>query len=961
MSSQETSPLLLPEILLHVYSYLDDPTLNTCARVSHLWRRWSLHHRSASAFVPSSDILDTFARRVVQDDSSDEEKEAEEEETKDTTTEGQERRSGSQFNKPTATTSSQPLCLQELLQRGAEVRSLTIGDRWNGGKPRMRPDQSAHHWLSVIPPRLTNLDHIGFRLYSPEQFWADAHLRSLVMGGLLEQNPRIRSLEYSTYRAPGFSTLVDLLLKHPLQHLKRLDIQSRVTSEGFAELFVALILRDGRQLQKRRAASSAAARSLLKEPEPQTEPQIEPQIEPPTETESELESESGAESEFEQEQEPTTYTLSDELLAQLQEEHEGELAIQGATEYSEEEMLLMEALAGHGPREQGRWLERQYNRLDADTRKSLEKFPSLDLDELVIRNIGPTNATRHLFDMFLRHCYLENRLECEQTTLRRLTLLNFDLRHYLYNIRSQQQDPDVENEEGGLPVDQPILTHLCQRFPWLEHLCVSPDPFKIREPLSEPIRKRIRDTYSDLDSGGHVLIPESGEVGEYIARICPNLKAIDFSHHREIPRRDWEMLLGGLGPQLESVVAWDVDDLGPRELLHLVPPSPAIINTFGNNHRYQSWVGLQELDISANPKLGSAVPMFLKYVPTLRILRALGVPVNGSRLVGYDWVCTDLELLSINIFIPMATFTPKITWIWNLERDGWDVLPDPDDGQVNLSVLLTSEGEAITSLSTGEEQGVEDMDFEEEDHQEQERVKGSHFDYSDSEDSDSDQGDVIGKAKEEDEAYLSWRAKEDKRIEATTTYSTQVQRQICQQLGRLVKLRELTLEGYQTNHNDKDDMFIDCLHLTLATGLDYLRPLRKNLKKLVVYQLDEELCGRAEMEWIAQNWVNYANGPWQEGYRNWKAAKGKPVQSPLEMIQEMPWGPSKDPLLPAAVFKELIGVGVWGKEQEGSRSESRANGNLAWLKRQCPELVVVKEDTSEPKVRSTFDLYYFAL
>ncbi|KAK3833087.1 MAG: hypothetical protein JOS17DRAFT_741487 [Linnemannia elongata] len=960
MSSQENSPLSLPEILLHVYSYLDDPTLITCAHVSHFWRRWSLHHRSASAFVPSSDILNTFARLVVQVDSSDEEKETEEEETKDTTIEDQEHWSGSPFNTPAATITTGPLCLRELLQRGTEVRSLTIGDRWNGGRPRMRPDQSAFHLSSVIPPHLTNLDHIGFRLYSPEQFWADAHIRTLVMDELLEQNPRIRSIEYSTYKAPGLSTLVDLLLKHPLQHLRRLDIQSRVTIGGFAELFVALILRDRNQLQHRRAMSSAAAGSLPKEPEPQTEPQIEHQIEPLADTESELEPESGSESEFEQEQEPTTYTLSDELLALLQGEHEEEVAMQGAAEYPQE-MLLMEALTDHGPREQGLWLERQYNRLDADTRKRLERFPSLDLEELVIRNIGPTNATRHLFDMFLRHCYLENRLECSHLALRRLTLLNFDLRHYLYNIRSQQEDPDVANEDGSLPLDQPILTHLCQRFTRLEHLCVSPDPSKIREPLSEPIRERIRVTYPDLDSGGHILIPESGEIGEDIARICPNLKSIDFSHHREIPRYDWEMLLEGLAPQLESVVAWDVDDLGPRELLQLVPPSPAIINTFGNNHRYQSWAGLQELDISANPKLGSAVPMFLKYVPTLRILRALGVPVNGSRLVGYDWVCADLELLSINIFIPMATFKPKITWIWNLERNGWDVLPDPDDGHVNLSVLLTSEGEAITSLSTGEEQEVEDMDVEEEGRHEQERIKGSQFDYSDSEDSDSDQRDVVGKAKEEDEAYLRWRAKEDKRIELTTTYSIQVQRQICQQLGRLVKLRELTLEGYRSDHNDKDNMFIDCLHLTLATGLDYLRPLRKNLKKLVVYQLDEELCGRAEVEWIAQNWVNYANGPWQEGYRNWKAAKGKPVQAPLEMIQERPWGPSEDPILPAAALKELLGIGVWGKEQRSSRSESRANGNLSWLKRQCPELVVVKEDTSEPKVRSTFDLYYFAL
>jgi hypothetical protein len=454
-------------------------------------------------------------------------------------------------------------------------------------------------------------------------------------------------------------------------------------------------------------------------------------------------------------------------------------------------------------------------------------------------------------------------------------------------------------------------------------------------------------------------------IGEDIARLAPNLKAIDFSHHREIPSSDWEMLLGSLCGQLESVVAWNVDDLGPRELLELVPPSPAIITTFGRDLPFQGWVGLQELDVSANPKLGSAVPMFLKYVPTLRILRALGVPINGSRLVGYDWVCTGLEVLSINIFIPASTFKPKITWIWNLDRDGWDVLPDPEDGLVDLSVLLTSEGEKITSLATDvQQQDVEDMDVEAEEQQEQEHAKSSLFDYSDSEESDSDLKDVDGKTRktrEEDEAYQRWRAKEDKRIEATTTYSTQIQRQICQQLGRMTKLRELTLEGYQSDHGDKEANFIDCLRLTLETGLDYLRPLRKNLEKLVVYQLDEELCGRAEMEWIAQNWVNYANGPWQKAYRDWKAAKGKPVLSSLELIQEMPWGLAEDPLLPAAAFKELIGIGVRGMESGGRRSESRANGNVSWLQRQCPKLVVVKEDASLPKVRSTFNSYYFAL
>ncbi|KAG0288326.1 hypothetical protein BGZ96_007882 [Linnemannia gamsii] len=961
MPSQESSPFSIPEILLHVYSHLDEPALHTCARVSHFWRRWSLHHRSASAFVPSCEILDTFARRVVQDDSSDEEEEMEEEEAKNVTTVGQEHSSGSYIDQ-------RPNCLQELTQRGPEVRSLTIGNRWNGGRPRMRANSSAYHWTTVIPPNLNNLQHIGFRLYSPEQFWAEENLRTQVMYGLLEQNPQVRSLEYSSYRAPRFSTLIDLLYRHPLQHLKRLDIQSRVTSEGFAELFVALIMRDRLQVQQRKAVSAINAGSLPKEPEAQKDPQIEPQTEPHTgvqiepEQDSEPESGSGSGSESEPEQEPTTFILSAELLAELQAE-DGEFAMPEVSEDSEEEVIVTRSYSNYGRKDKRRWLKRQYDGLDSATRRSLDKLPSLDLEELVIRNIGPINATRHLFDTFLRHCYHENRNRCQQSTLRRLTLLNFDLRHYLYNIRSRQREPDVD--DGDPQVDYPILVHLCQRFQKLEYLCVSPDPSKIREPLPEPVRDRIRDTYPDLDNGGHIFIPARGMTGDDIVRLAPNLKAIDFSHHREMPSDDWDILLGNLCGQLESVVAWDVDDLGPRELLELVPPSPAIIATFRDGLRFQGWVGLQELDVSANPKLGSAVPMFLKYVPTLRILRALGVPINGSRLVEYDWVCTGLEVLSINIFIPAATFQPKITWIWNLDRDGWDVMPDPEDGQVDLSILLTSEGEKITGLAMGEQQqDLEDVDVGEQDKQGQEHVKSSCFDYSDSGESDSDLIDVDGKtrkAREEDEAYQRWRAKEDKRIEATTTYSTQIQRQICQQLGRMTELRQLTLEGYHSDHGDKEANFIDCLHLTLESGLDYLRPLRKNLEKLVVYQLDEELCGRAEMEWIAQNWVNYANGPWQKGYREWKAAKGKPVLTNLELIQEMPWGPAEDPLIPAAAFKELLGIGVRGVACGGRRSESRANGNVAWLQRQCPRLVVVKEDASQPKVRSTFDPYYFAL
>ncbi|KAG0276310.1 hypothetical protein BGZ95_007703 [Linnemannia exigua] len=995
MSPQESSPFTIPEILLHVYTHLDTAALITCAQVSHFWRRWSLHHMSASAFVPSSDILGTFARQALfQDDSSsssDGAEDSEDEGAKDDPT--------ASTNMTLSAPSLKPYCLEELVQRGSEIRSLTIGDRWNGGKPRMRATPTGPQWSAAVPPNLTLLEHIGFRLFSPELFWADERIRTRVMNDLVEQNPQLRSLEYSIFKAPWFSPLLDILLDHPLQHLKRLEVQSRMTGEDFGALFTALIMRSGCQEIRRRRASP-------------------PDGSPPDTPKVESDSESTSESEQEQEQGPS-HPLAVALLPQLQEDSEMQPAFEESGESGTEEPISSGVSESEGEEDEDeedeeeededeenedgdgelyddeweddeddaasesneapftftndwrdlefepnlRWLEWQYSLLDRETRAKLTVLPNLDLEELVIRNIGPMNATKHLFDNFLRQCYLENGLKCMLPSVRSLTIQNFDLRHYLYNIHPRDRNPDLSGPEFAL--DIPILVHLCQRFPNLETLRVAPDPAKLREPLHLPIQYRIRDIYQDLDSGGHVMVPENGIIGMDIPRICPNLKDIDFSHQREITDTDWDMILMRLRHQLESVAAWNVSDLGPRELLSLVPPSPAIIDTFGTSgHLSQRWSGLQELDISANPKLGSAVHMLFKYVPTLRILRALGVPVNGTRLVGFDWVCKDLELLSINIFIPSANFKPKITWVWNMNRDGWDVLPDPVDGPANMSVLLTEEGEPASSLLAAGDEGADDMGPELQSQQRQERrsIRTSHFDYSDSE--DSDDGGAEGKttkSREDDEAYQRWRANEDKKIEATTAHSVRIQQQICQQLGRLTKLRELTLEGYQSDLEDQEGQFMDCLHLTLKTGLDYLRPLRKNLEKLVVNQLDEELCGRAEMEWIAQNWVNYADGVWQKKYMEWKASKGKPIDElSQDLLHEMPRG-AKDPLLPSPTFKKLIGMGVRRKDGGRGRSERRANGNVAWLQRQCPRLEVVKEDADHPKVRSNFDPYFMTL
>lgn len=96
--------------------------------------------------------------------------------------------------------------------------------------------------------------------------------------------------------------------------------------------------------------------------------------------------------------------------------------------------------------------------------------------------------------------------------------------------------------------------------------------------------------------------------------------------------------------------------------MQLAPPTPAIIQAlYDGSHPFQAWAGLQELDISATPTVGNTIHMFLKCIPTLRVLRALGVLVNATNLVGFDWACKNLEVLAINIVVPRANLATRST------------------------------------------------------------------------------------------------------------------------------------------------------------------------------------------------------------------------------------------------------------------------------------------------------------
>lgn len=590
----------------------------------------------------------------------------------------------------------------------------------------------------------------------------------------------------------------------------------------------------------------------------------------------------------------------------------------------------------------------------------LRMMPNWNLEELTIKNANPIKNDIP-FHGFLRNVLFDESAPIYKLSLRSLTLEGFDMRQYAA----------WDDEPGEI---KSVLYHLFQRLPLLERVRISPDHTKIREPSPLPVREIIRATCFQLSHQGWLSPP--WRLSQKLKLFCPHLRAIDLSHQRELDDIHWEDLLKRYAPQLESLVCWSVSRMDCSALRHLVPASPGVVLKKGP-HPSQKWAGLQELDISANRKCASVVHLFLKYVPTLRILRALGVPVDGAGLLGSDWACKDMEVLAINIMVPTRVRARVLNpWCWNNSSHEWDSTPQvKGKSKADLRKWLTGGGKSILGVSKKLESSDQPrmgryVDAESEESEDEYCYSAELWEMRVS-------SDAI-KARErkreriwdsnhvtlEDEKFLRWCKQQDTLEEEAHSeamaqwrrrkngikaekdrrnkeYNTQTQQLLCQQLGRLVKLKELTLEGpYYPGGARKKSAKFDCLHLTLETGLDYLRPLQANLEKLVVYRLGEGLSGGAEVEWIAKNWVHHRDPVWQHTFDTWDR------QSYLEIPDEDEGG--NRVRNPPSKFRQLIGVHT--QKREGLDAASAA-GNIAWLEYYCPELVVVRDKTKAPTAK----------
>ncbi|KAF9560538.1 hypothetical protein EC968_006125 [Mortierella alpina] len=581
--------------------------------------------------------------------------------------------------------------------------------------------------------------------------------------------------------------------------------------------------------------------------------------------------------------------------------------------------------------------------------------------------------------------------------IRSLTLLDFIFCREVPEDPELETDPLTDTPAGGF---DPKL-YFMQQCPNLERLRISYDLSPVAQPCERSFSESVLTLIPELEDVSHWMEAPANFVEEMV-KACPKLKAIDLGGNVDLSGTQWEEMMGVYGRQLESLVVWGAVNFAEEALLRLLesPPRPSNTNTiiaealprgFGATSR------LTELDISWTGGVEICAWLVFSTLPCLKHFKARQVPLDAARLVGYDWVCKDLETLAIQVLVPMQKWPLEPVWVGGrIVEPG---LPKENCGRDTKTPLSERDQISETSTSAGSKPSDNDNDADDDDdgyaekpmskrirvqEMDKERKKAkkarkdrkrsterkdkkerkrsaegkdskearrerkerrkskessklskkrTHCQRSDDEDSNSDleaQADASS-AREQSKSTSSVSYKGVKDSEPPRPYHIQIQVDLCEQLGRLHRLRELTLEGQRDFwYHDRE---WDCMQLTLKTGLDRLEGLQNSLERLVVYQLQEELAGEKEVEWIAQHWVHHQNPAWQQDYRRLRQAFNDTLDDDEEEIADDLWRPEPK-------FKELLGVRVSGKFLFSSAP--RSNSNLAWLKQECPRLRIEK-------------------
>ncbi|KAG0012827.1 hypothetical protein BGZ81_001356 [Podila clonocystis] len=540
------------------------------------------------------------------------------------------------------------------------------------------------------------------------------------------------------------------------------------------------------------------------------------------------------------------------------------------------------------------------------------------LDELMVQ-VPKFESTLHI---------LADPKLCKTDTvpIRSLSLLNFDQRNY-------QQDTGDEQDDTTDDVLLPFL----RRFPDLEHLSLAVEidegsskmlPIEYTKPVAG-ILEEIGYSYSDAES-----VPLTENLGEELFKCCPKITSLAFGPHTLLTLEQVASLSKAYAAQLQSYIMWGI--------LH---ESESLLYMLTVQCLYKS--PLVELDISGcGRQLGEAAWVVFRTLPNLRHFRALGVPLHAQQLVGYDWVCAKLETLAIAVLVPrrMASLAEALEAIEYDSSAAYLALQE-----LGISGAVPSEEEVcVDDRVRGRKRkkaGKEGREKEKEGKKDKERKKNhkernekskkrkrKHDSDVDNEKEDESVGSLPRVREPSHEARLSDVRETSSSAEHPcdrlkrhrTDFCAELQVMVCEQLGRLSRLRVLTLEGDEEVYSSLERVDWTCLSLTLDTGLDRLAPLQSSLETLSVYNLAEKIChGREEVEWISRNWVHHQD---------------------VEEVNDA----GHKILRPSPPFKNLLGVSV-----QGEMSTAMIHLNVAWLKDECPKLTI---KTHQPRVDVENDL-----
>ncbi|KAG0304838.1 hypothetical protein BGZ98_004961 [Dissophora globulifera] len=473
------------------------------------------------------------------------------------------------------------------------------------------------------------------------------------------------------------------------------------------------------------------------------------------------------------------------------------------------------------------------------------------LETLYLRNIQPITAKQCRTPFF--QLWPQEEPKTTLGYLTSLTILDF---HTGCCFSGSEIEPANWRDYESI---DPLLAIL-RLCPYLTHLRVSYNISLASQPSPFGFTQTVRTLYPH-----HHDAEWSNVSDDYIskfAKLVPELSDIDFGMRPHFDQIVWKRLMLRYRWQLKALSVWSALEFDAHVLTLLIGPPQGHPDRVKRPHR------LTKLDINGLDATAKSAWLVFQQIPTLLDFSARDVPLDATRLIGYDWVCTSLQTLAIYVAIPKKPAEEETAWTWDESRRKW---------RENYDISCD-----VTTLD------------------------------------------------EQDQQH---------------DYSTRLQIQVCEQLGRLTNLRKLTLEGGAAREDDGGDGVMPAGHesmkLTLETGLDRLAPLKRRLETLIVYQLDEQLCGQKEMEWIARNWVHHNNPHWLQTH----AVEAQPQITSTATLttDECSTSSAASYLVPAPTFEALLGILVknTNADEEVAETEAEATriASLKWFREECPTVL----------------------